>query len=66
MLQDFITTGVFAFILTFVRIGSAVTIMPGIGDSLTPQSIRLYIALGLTLVLSPLVVQSQLHFQVHH
>jgi flagellar biosynthetic protein FliR len=29
--------------------------MPGIGDSFTPQNIRLYIALGLTLVLSPLV-----------
>ncbi|MBI4030820.1 MAG: flagellar biosynthetic protein FliR [Proteobacteria bacterium] len=55
MLQEFITTGVFAFILTFVRIGSAVTIMPGVGDSLTPQNIRLYIALGLSLVLSPLV-----------
>lgn len=55
MLQEFITTGVFAFILTFVRIGSAVTIMPGVGDSLTPQNVRLYIALGLSLVLSPLV-----------
>lgn len=55
MLQEFITTGVFAFILTFVRIGSAVTIMPGVGDSLTPQNVRLYIALGLSLVLAPLV-----------
>jgi flagellar biosynthetic protein FliR len=54
-LQDFIATGVFAFILTFVRVGTALTIMPGIGDSLTPQSIRLYIALGLSLVLAPMV-----------
>ncbi|MCB1556329.1 MAG: flagellar biosynthetic protein FliR [Alphaproteobacteria bacterium] len=55
MLQDFITTGVFAFILTFVRVGTAATIMPGIGDSFTPANIRLYIALGLSLVLAPLV-----------
>ena len=51
MLQDFITTGVFAFILTFTRIGAAVTFMPGVGDSLTPQNIRLYIALGFSLVI---------------
>lgn len=54
-LQDFLTAGVFAFILTFVRIGTAITIMPGVGDSLTPQTVRLYIALGLSLVLAPLV-----------
>mgnify|MGYP001579190431 FL=1 len=55
MLQDFITTGVFAFILTFTRIGAAVTFMPGVGDSLTPQNIRLYIALGFSLVMAPFV-----------
>lgn len=55
-LQSFMTQGVFAFILTFVRIGTAVTIMPGVGDSFTPTQVRLYIALGLSLVLSPLVV----------
>ena len=54
-LQQFLTTGVFAFILTFVRIGAAITVMPGIGDTFTPANIRLYIALGLTLVLSPFV-----------
>lgn len=55
LLSEFLTQGVFAFILTFVRIGSAVTIMPGVGDSFTPTNIRLYIALGLSLVLAPLV-----------
>lgn len=54
-LEHFLTAGVFAFILTFVRIGTAITIMPGVGDSFTPQTIRLYIALGLSLVLAPLV-----------
>lgn len=55
-IQAFLTTGVFAFILTFVRIGTAITIMPGIGDSFTPQVIRLYIAIGLSFVLAPLVM----------
>ena len=47
--------GVFAFMVTFVRIGAAITIMPGIGDSYVPQNIRLYIALGISLMLMPLV-----------
>ncbi|MCB9996485.1 MAG: flagellar biosynthetic protein FliR [Rhodospirillales bacterium] len=55
LLEEFLVQGVFAFILTFVRIGAAMTIMPGVGDTFTPQQIRLYIALGLSLVLSPLV-----------
>lgn len=55
-LQTFITQGVFAFILTFVRVGAAATIMPGIGDSMVPQNIRLYIALALSLVLMPMVL----------
>lgn len=57
LLEEFLVQGVFAFILTFVRIGAALTIMPGVGDTFTPQQIRLYIALGLSLVLSPLVAQ---------
>lgn len=54
-LQQFLSQGVFAFMLTFVRIGSAIIVMPGLGDSFTPRQIRLYIALGLTLVLAPFV-----------
>lgn len=54
-LNEFLTTGVFAFMLTFVRIGTAATIMPSIGDSFVPPRLRLLISLGLTLVLFPLV-----------
>ncbi len=61
MLQDFLTTGVFAFILTFVRIGTAITIMPGFGDTFTPANVRLYIALGLALVLAPFIAPSLPH-----
>lgn len=55
MLEHFLTQGVLAFMLTFARIGAAMTIMPGTGDTFTPQTVRLYIALGLSLVLAPLV-----------
>jgi flagellar biosynthetic protein FliR len=55
MLQDFLANSALAFMLTFVRMGTAVMIMPGLGDSFVPNNIRLHIALGLTLCLFPLV-----------
>jgi flagellar biosynthetic protein FliR len=54
-LEQFLTTGVFAFMITFVRIGTAATIMPGIGDSFVSTRLRLLIALGLSLVLFPMI-----------
>ena len=54
-LQNFITTGVFAFILTFVRVGTAFMIMPGLGGSFTPQNVRLHLSLALALVMAPIV-----------
>lgn len=56
LLTQFLTQGVFAFLLVFTRMGAAITIMPGVGDSFTPANIRLYIALGLSLVLTPVVI----------
>ncbi len=55
VLEDFLVSGVMAFVLTFVRMGTAIMIMPGLGDSFTPARIRLHVALGITLVLFPLV-----------
>lgn len=55
-LQDFLTTSTLAFMLTFVRMGTAMMIMPGVGDSFTPQHVRLLIALALSFALFPLVV----------
>jgi flagellar biosynthetic protein FliR len=54
-IEEFLVTGVFAFILVFVRIGTAIMIMPGVGDSFVPERIRLHFAIGLTLVLFPVV-----------
>ena len=55
ILENFLTTGVFAFMIIFVRFGTALMIMPGIGDSFVPANVRLYIALGLSLVISPVL-----------
>lgn len=55
MLEEFLTTGVFAFMIIFVRFGTALMIMPGIGDSFVPANIRLYMAMGLSLVVTPLI-----------
>lgn len=54
-LQTFLTTGIFAFLLAFVRIGTAVMIMPGIGNTFVPPNIRLYFALGMAGVMFPLI-----------
>jgi flagellar biosynthesis protein FliR len=56
VLETFLANGVFAFLLTFMRVGTAVMIMPGLGDSFISERIRLHMALGLSFVLLPLVM----------
>ncbi|MES2729309.1 MAG: flagellar biosynthetic protein FliR [Pseudomonadota bacterium] len=53
MLQDFLQTNVFLFMLLFLRVGTAIIVMPGIGDGFVPNRIRLFFALGFTLVILP-------------
>ncbi|MEZ5815133.1 MAG: flagellar biosynthetic protein FliR [Alphaproteobacteria bacterium] len=55
-LQAFLTTGVFAFILTFVRLGTASIIMPGVGDSFVSTRVRLHIAAALSVAFFPLAM----------
>lgn len=57
MLEEFLVTGVFAFIVIFVRFGTAMMIMPGIGDSFVPNNVRLYIALAFSLVMTPVLTK---------
>ena len=54
-LQTFLTTGVFAFMLAFVRTGTVVMLMPGIGNTFVPPQTRLYFALAFSFVLFPLI-----------
>jgi flagellar biosynthetic protein FliR len=55
-LEEFLASGVLAFMLTFMRIGTAAMVMPGIGDSFVTSRVRLHIALALSLVLVPVVM----------
>ncbi len=54
-IEAFLTQGVFAFMLTFIRVGSALMLMPGIGDTFTPMRIRLLIALSISFCIVPIV-----------
>lgn len=54
-LQTFLTTGVFAFMLAFVRTGTVVMLMPGIGNTFVPPTTRLYFALAFSFVLFPIL-----------
>ncbi len=54
-LQTFLTTQVFAFLLTFIRMGTTIMIMPGIGNSYVSPNIRLYYALAFSFVLFPMI-----------
>ncbi len=55
MLGQVLPAEIFAFILVFSRIGSAVMLLPGIGENYVFSRIRLALALALTLVMYPLV-----------
>ncbi len=57
VLEQFLVNGVFAFMIIFVRFGTALMIMPGIGDSFVPNNVRLYTALAFSLALSPVLQQ---------
>ena len=54
-LSEFLLSGVFTFILVFVRFGTAFMIMPGIGDSFVSAQIRLLMAVAITFALFPLL-----------
>lgn len=56
MLATLLTGEAFSFLLVFARVGAALMVLPGIGDSYVPSRIRLLLALLVTaLILPPLV-----------
>ncbi len=58
LLETIVVGNIFAFILIFSRIGSAVMIMSGIGDSFVSTEIRLLFALALSFVVTPALAPS--------
>lgn len=56
-LADYITLGIFAFLLTFVRIGTSIMLIPGVGDSFVSNNIRLVFAIAMSFILTPLTAE---------
>ncbi len=58
VLHEIVIGNVSAFLLVFMRMGLALMIMPGIGDSFVPPQVRLLFALAISLVLAPFLAGS--------
>lgn len=56
MFDGFLATELFAFLLLFTRVGTALMVMPGFGEVFVAGRIRLFLALALSLVLMPMLV----------
>lgn len=55
MLAHYLPASLFALALVFVRLGTAVMLLPGFGEAYVPPRIRLILALLLTLIVTPMV-----------
>lgn len=55
MLAELLNLNIFGFFLTFVRIGSAIMLLPGFSASYVPVQVRLLFALATCLIVSPLL-----------
>jgi len=55
MLSELFAGNVFALAFVFARVGSAIMLLPGFGESFVTPRVRLLIALGVTVVVTPVV-----------
>ncbi|HEX9792210.1 MAG TPA: flagellar biosynthetic protein FliR [Kiloniellales bacterium] len=55
MLQELLPAQIFAILLVFVRLGTTMLLMPGIGDPYVPPRTRLILALLIALVIAPIL-----------
>jgi flagellar biosynthetic protein FliR len=55
MLTEYLTSNAFALFFVFARIGAALMLLPGFGEVFIPARIRLLLAVGITVVITPVV-----------
>ncbi len=55
MLRELLTLNVFAFVLIFSRIGTAISVMPGLSSSFVSVRMRLAVALAISFVVLPVI-----------
>lgn len=54
MLEQFLVTQLFAFLMVFCRLGSVMMLMPGVGETYVMARSRLLLALAISLIVTPL------------
>jgi len=54
-LQTLVVDHVVIFMMVFARLGTAIMVMPGIGDSFVSERVRLFFALGFSVAIAPVV-----------
>jgi len=60
-LQELVLNNVFVFVLILTRIGTIISIMPGIGDSFVPANIRAMFAIAFSFILTPVIAANIPH-----
>lgn len=55
MLQEFLTLNIFAFLVVFARVGSAMMLFPGFSAPFVPVQTQLVVALAVSFVVTPVV-----------
>lgn len=58
MLEQLINLNLFAFLLIFSRVGAAMMLLPGIGQQFVSPNIRLLLALAISFVMTPMLMDS--------
>ena len=56
MLEEYLTTNIFAFLLVFTRIGSIFMVAPGFGEGFVSPRVRLSLALAVSFLITQFVV----------
>ena len=54
LLEHFLITQLFAFLLIFTRIGTGIMTLPGFGEAYVPSRFRLYLAAAISILLVPI------------
>lgn len=54
LLEHFLVTQLFAFLLIFTRVGTGIMTLPGFGEAYVPSRMRLYLAAAISVMLVPI------------
>ncbi|OHC75064.1 MAG: hypothetical protein A3G18_06215 [Rhodospirillales bacterium RIFCSPLOWO2_12_FULL_58_28] len=55
MLSEFLNLNIFSFLLIFARVGTSLMILPGFSSPVVNPQARIFVALGVSLVLTPIL-----------